>query len=73
RLVHEALEKSGNHGQVPSEWEFRTEDGRLLEQHQTVAQAGIHSAFGPWPWSTSGSMSPPFGHTIVPSSSSTRT
>ena len=26
-LVHEALQKSGNQGQAPSDWELRTEDG----------------------------------------------
>ena len=31
-LVHEALQKSGDQGQAPSEWELRTEDGRLSEQ-----------------------------------------
>lgn len=40
-LVHEALQKSGNQGQAPSDWELRTEDGALLEQSQTVAVAGI--------------------------------
>jgi hypothetical protein len=40
-LVHEALQKSGNKGQAPSEWELRTEDGRLLEQSMTIAAAGI--------------------------------
>lgn len=40
-LVHEALQKSGNHGQAPSEWELRTEDGRLLDQGATVSGAGI--------------------------------
>lgn len=43
-LVHEALQKSGNQGQAPSEWELRTEDGRLLEQSATVAAASIHDA-----------------------------
>ena len=42
-LVHEALQKSGNHGQPASEWELRTEDGRLLDQSLTVAAAGIHN------------------------------
>ena len=42
-LVHEALQKSGNHGQAPSEWELRTEDGRLLDQSLTIAAAGIHN------------------------------
>ena len=41
-LVHEALQKSGNKGQAPSEWELRTEDGALLDQAATVAAAGIH-------------------------------
>ena len=41
-LVHEALQKSGNQGQAPSEWELRTEDGRLLEQSLTAAAAGLH-------------------------------
>jgi Protein of Unknown function (DUF2604) len=40
-LVHEALQKSGNKGQPPSEWELRTEDGRLLDQGQTISAAGI--------------------------------
>lgn len=40
-LVHEALQKSGNQGQAPSEWELRTEDGSLLDQAATVAAAGI--------------------------------
>jgi uncharacterized protein YjaZ len=41
-LVHEALQRSGNQGQAPSEWELRTEDGRLLEQSGTVGAAAIH-------------------------------
>jgi hypothetical protein len=41
-LVHEALQKSGNQGQAPSEWELRTEDGRLLEQSLTATAAGLH-------------------------------
>jgi Protein of Unknown function (DUF2604)/WXG100 protein secretion system (Wss), protein YukD len=41
-LVQEALQKSGNQGQAPSEWELRTDDGRLLEQSGTVGAAGIH-------------------------------
>jgi hypothetical protein len=41
-LVHEALQKSGNQGQAPSEWELRTEDGRLLDQALTAATAGLH-------------------------------
>jgi Protein of Unknown function (DUF2604) len=41
-LVHEALQKTGNQGQAPSEWELRTEDGGLLEQGLTAAAAGLH-------------------------------
>ena len=41
-LVREALQKSGNEGQPPSEWELRTEDGRLLEQGLRAAAAGLH-------------------------------
>lgn len=41
-LVHEALQKSGNEGQPPSDWELRTEAGVLLDQSATVAAAGIH-------------------------------
>lgn len=41
-LVHEALQKSGNQGQSSSEWELRTEDGRLLEQGLTAGSAGLH-------------------------------
>ena len=40
-LVHEALTKSGNLGQAPSEWELRTEDGSLLDQAASVDTAGI--------------------------------
>ena len=28
QLIHEALQRSGNQGQAPSEWELRREDGR---------------------------------------------
>jgi hypothetical protein len=42
-LVHDALQRSNNHGQGSSEWELRTEDGRLLEQSVTIAAAGIQS------------------------------
>ena len=41
QLVHQALQKTGNHGQAPSDWELRTEDGALLDQGQTVAAAGL--------------------------------
>ena len=41
-LVHEALQRSGNRGQASSDWELRSEDGRLLEQSLTVGQAAIH-------------------------------
>lgn len=40
-LVHEALQKSGNKGQAPSEWELRAEDGTLLDQSTTVGNAGL--------------------------------
>lgn len=40
-LVQEALKRSGNEGQAPSEWELRTEDGTLLAQSLTVGGAGI--------------------------------
>ncbi len=40
-LVHEALQRSGNRGQASSDWELRTEDGRLLDQSLTVAAAAI--------------------------------
>jgi hypothetical protein len=40
-LVHEALQKSGNKGQAPSEWELRTEDGALLDQSTTVENAAL--------------------------------
>ena len=42
-LVREALRRSGNEGQPASDWELRTEDGRLLDQEQTVAEAGIEN------------------------------
>jgi hypothetical protein len=40
-LVREALRKSGNEGQPPSDWDLRTEDGRLLDQSMTVKAAQI--------------------------------
>lgn len=40
-LVREALARSGNEGQPPSDWELRTEGGELLDQEQTVTRAGI--------------------------------
>ncbi len=40
-LVHDALQRSGNNGQSPSDWELRTEEGRLLDQGLTVAAAGV--------------------------------
>jgi hypothetical protein len=39
QLVHEALQKTGNHGQSPGDWELRTEEGVLLDQHLTVGSA----------------------------------
>jgi hypothetical protein len=41
RLVHQALKRSGNEGQPPSDWELRTESGELLDQETTVAHAGV--------------------------------
>lgn len=41
-IVHEALQRSRNQGQASSDWELRTEDGRLLDQSVTVAVASIH-------------------------------
>jgi Protein of Unknown function (DUF2604)/WXG100 protein secretion system (Wss), protein YukD len=40
-LVREALKRSGNEGQPPSDWELRAEDGQIINQEQTVAEAGI--------------------------------
>lgn len=40
-LVHEALQRSGNQGQAPDQWELRTEAGALLDQSLDVASAGI--------------------------------
>lgn len=41
QLIKEALKGSGNAGQAASEWELRTEDGRLLDQDSKVEEAGI--------------------------------
>jgi hypothetical protein len=41
KVVREALDRSGNHGQAPSEWELRREDGALLNQSERVDEAGI--------------------------------
>ena len=40
-LIKEALKASGNQGQALSEWELRTEDGRLLDQDARVDEASI--------------------------------
>lgn len=40
-LVHESLQRSGNPGQGPSDWELRDGSGALLDQSQTVGAAGI--------------------------------
>ena len=40
-LVKEALQKSGNKGQPPSEWELRTSDGTLIDQSLQISAAGI--------------------------------
>ena len=42
-LVREALQRSGNQGQAPSEWELRTEDGTLLDQGGRVGDVITHS------------------------------
>jgi len=40
-LVREALQRSGNQGQAPSEWELRREDGTLLDQGVRIEEADI--------------------------------
>jgi len=40
-LVREALNKTGNKGQPPSDWELRTSDGALIEQTLTIDAAGL--------------------------------
>lgn len=40
-LVREALNKTGNKGQPPSDWELRTSDGALIEQTLTIEAAGL--------------------------------
>jgi hypothetical protein len=40
-LVKEALRKTDNQGQAASEWELRTEDGRLLNQAASAAAEGV--------------------------------
>lgn len=42
-IVREALKRSGNEGQPPSDWELRTEGGQLLDQAQTVGQAHVEN------------------------------
>ncbi len=41
QLVHEALNKSGNEGQPPFQWELRKADGALIDQSTRVEEAGI--------------------------------
>lgn len=41
-VIREALNSSGNHGQAPSDWELRREDGALLDQQQRANDAGLH-------------------------------
>lgn len=43
QLVHQALQRTGNKGQAPADWELRTEDGTLLDQSLTVAVGNIHN------------------------------
>lgn len=40
-LIREALQRSGNQGQAPSEWELRTQDGILLDQGLRVGDATL--------------------------------
>lgn len=40
-LVHEALQRTGNEGQPPDQWELRTVDGRLIDQASTIEAAAI--------------------------------
>jgi hypothetical protein len=40
-LVREALNKTGNKGQPPADWELRTSDGALIEQSLTIEKAGL--------------------------------
>jgi len=39
--VREALRKSGNQGQPPSEWELRRIDGALVDQGVRAGEAGL--------------------------------
>jgi hypothetical protein len=39
--VRESLNKTGNQGQPPSDWELRTSDGALIEQTLTIEAAGL--------------------------------
>ncbi len=41
RYVKEALERSGNSGQPPEQWELRDATGRILDASKTVGQSGI--------------------------------
>lgn len=41
QLIHESLNRSGNKGQPPSEWELRTTEGALIGSGLTVASAGL--------------------------------
>lgn len=40
-LIHEALQRSGNTGQDPDQWELRLEGGQLLESGSRVGAAGL--------------------------------
>ena len=40
-LVREALNKTGNKGQPPADWELRTSDGALIEQTVAIDTAGL--------------------------------
>lgn len=41
QLVRRALDESGNRGQDPSVWVLKTAAGTPIDQHQTIAHAGI--------------------------------
>jgi hypothetical protein len=40
-LVREALRRSGNEGQLPSDWELRKADGNLIDQTIPLGDSGI--------------------------------
>lgn len=40
-LIHEALQRSGNTGQEPDQWELRREGGELLDGDARVGASGL--------------------------------